>query len=72
MIPPRHADRILGGIIALVVFAIVLRAGADVWRHYHPVARVTVEEVLDPAPVRGVCQIAPDMAECKILNGDRK
>jgi hypothetical protein len=34
-------------------------------------AGIDAEEV-EIQPVRGVCQIAPDMAECKILNGDRK
>jgi hypothetical protein len=64
MIPPRHADRLIGSIIALVVLAIGLRAGVEVWRHYHPAARVTVEEVMDPAPVHGVCDWIPDHVGC--------
>jgi hypothetical protein len=64
MIPPRHADRIFGGIIALVALAIGLRAGVEIWRYYHPVARVTVEEVVDPAPVRGVCEYIPEHTGC--------
>jgi len=50
-----------GAILAFLLFR-------GVCQHYTPRARVTVSEVLDPAPVRGICQIAPDMAECKILN----
>ena len=38
-------------------------------RHYAPRAHVEAVEVIDPAPVRGVCQIAPEMSECKMLRG---
>jgi hypothetical protein len=75
MIPPRHADRLFGGIILLVAIAALALLSSlcrDMWRHYHPIARVTVQEVLDPAPVRGICEIMPTWSECKLLNGDRK
>jgi hypothetical protein len=67
MIPPRHADRLFGGIILLVAIAALALLGGmvwDAWRYYHPIARVTVEEVVDPAPVRGICEYIPKHRGC--------
>lgn len=67
MIPPRHADRLFGGIILLVAIAALALLGGmvhDAWRYYHPIARVTVQEVLDPAPVRGICEYIPTHVGC--------
>jgi hypothetical protein len=61
-------DRTILSILLLCALVLLAGMARDAWRYYHPVARVTASEVLDPAPVRGICQIAPDMAECKILN----
>ncbi len=67
MIPPRHADRLFGGILVLVgIAALALLGGMarDAWRYYHPVARVTVEQVIDPAPIRGICDYIPEHRGC--------
>jgi hypothetical protein len=53
-------------IVGAAILAVLLFRGT--YQHFAPRAKVPAVEILDPAPVRGICQIAPDMAECKILN----
>lgn len=50
--------------LLLCVACLAIRGGWQVWRHYHPVARVTVEEVIDPAPVRSICDYIPKHRGC--------
>ena len=64
MIPPRHADRLFGGILLMVGLVLGWRVGVEVWMRYHPIARVTVEQVIDPAPVRAICEYIPEHRGC--------
>lgn len=57
-------DRTILSILLLCALVLLAGMARDAWRYYHPVARVTASEVLDPAPKRSVCDWIPEHVGC--------
>jgi hypothetical protein len=61
MIPRTIAARAICGIL----LALIAKGIVEAYQATHPpIARVTVQEVVDPAPVRSVCDWIPEHVGC--------
>jgi len=68
MIPPRHADRLAGGILLLVAVAALALLGGmvrDAWRYYHPAPKPAPVAVVRVYRVPPVCEYTPLAVVCR-------